>query len=151
MYRPSHLFSWCDHSYKFFLICFKFSPFLSQIGSQLHPHFSNYPVLLALDSLHTPHPWQPQIGSGNPEKHTPSLHELAWLPWFQAPKVLEMRQSKSSPAESSSLGVTSQLCHSSVSRPNSALGRGGIRNPVSWGVPAPKTARPPRLLFSYKF
>ena len=24
-----------------------FSPFLSQFGSQLHPHFSNYPVLLA--------------------------------------------------------------------------------------------------------
>ena len=31
-------------------------------------------------------------------------------------------------------GVTSQLCHSNLSRPNSALGRGGIRNPVSRGV-----------------
>ena len=29
-----------------------------------------------------------------------------------------------------SLRVTSQLCHSNVSRPNSALGRGGIRDPV---------------------
>ena len=29
-----------------------------------------------------------------------------------------------------SLWVTSQLCHSNVSRPNSALGRGGIRDPV---------------------
>ena len=31
-------------------------------------------------------------------------------------------------------GVTSQLCHSNLSRPNSALGRGGIRNPVSRGI-----------------
>ena len=33
-----------------------------------------------------------------------------------------------------SLGVTSQLCHSSVNWPNSALGRDGIRNPISQGV-----------------
>ena len=41
-----------------------------------------------------------------------------------------MQRSKSSPAESSSLGVTSQLCHSNASRPNSVIGRGGIRNPI---------------------
>ena len=87
------------------IICFEFSPFLSQFGSQLHPHFSNYPVLLALDSPHTPRPWRPQIGSGDPWETYAFFkpYALDWLPWFQAPEVLEMRRSKSSPAESSPL------------------------------------------------
>ena len=43
----------------------------------------------------------------------------------RSPRCFFMRASKLlSPPPS--LGVTSQLCHSSVSRPNSALGRGGI-------------------------
>ena len=97
----------CVALFFFFLIiiCFKFSPFLSQFGSQLHPHFSNYPVLLALDSPHTPRPWRPQIGSGDPWETYAFFkpYALDWLPWFQAPEVLEMRRSKSSPAESSPL------------------------------------------------
>ena len=35
-------------------------------------------------------------------------------------------------------GVTSQLCHSNLSRPNSALARGGIRDPVPRCVAFPK-------------
>ena len=44
------------------------------------------------------------------------------------------------------LGVTSQLCHSNVSRPNSALGRGRIQDPVPRCVAlANQRLRPPRL------
>ena len=99
-----------------YIFYFKFSPFLSQFGSQLHPHFSNYPVLLALDSPHTPRLWRPQIGSGVPWETYAFIkpYELDWLPWFQVPEVREMWQSKPSP-ESSPLGVMSQLCHSNAS------------------------------------
>ena len=52
--------------YIFFKICFSFSPFFfSQFGSQSYPHFSNYPVLLDLDSPHTPRHCRPQLGSSN--------------------------------------------------------------------------------------
>ena len=38
-----------------------------------HTHISPItPMLLALDSPHTPRPWWPQLGSSDPEKYTPS-------------------------------------------------------------------------------
>ena len=105
MYRPfPH--NWHISLFFFFplkkKIVSNFLPFLSQFGSQIHPHFSNHPVLLALDSLHTPRPWRPQIGSGDPWETYAFFkpHALDRLPWFQAPEVLEMQRSKSSPAES---------------------------------------------------
>ena len=45
-----------------------------------------------------------------------------------------------------SLGVTGQLCYSNTSQPNSAPGRGGIRNPVPRCLTlANQRLRPPRL------
>ena len=108
--------------YFHFLISFEFSQFLSQFGSQLHPNFSNYPVLLALDSPHTP------------DRILRSLRNIRLLQdcrdsrrprcW----KCGDLSHPLLSPPPS--LGETSQLYHSNASRPNSALGRGGIRNPV---------------------
>ena len=53
-----------------------------------------------------------------------------------------------------SLGVTSQLCHSNASWPNSALGRGGIRNPVPRCIElANQCLRPgsPKVFCFFKF
>ena len=91
--------------------------------------------MLILDPPHTPRPWGPgedlviqrvirllQATSSHPSAVTPGARGAFCM---RASKLL-------SPPPS--LGVMSQLCDSSVSRPNSALGRGGIRNPVSRGV-----------------
>ena len=54
-----------------------FFPKFSQIiffGSQSHPHLSNYPMLLAF--RFTACPWRPQLGSSDPEKHTPSSSRM---------------------------------------------------------------------------
>ena len=120
----------------FFISNFFLIPFFSQFGSQSHPYFLNYPPMLILDPPHTPRPWRSgedlaiqrvirllQAASSRPSAVTPGAQGAFCM---RASKLL-------SPPPS--LEVTSQLCHSSMSRPNSALGRGGIWNPEAFFSP----------------
>ena len=119
----------------FFLLLLFISDFITFSPNLVanHTAISSITPPCYLDPPHTPRAWWPQLGSGDPESDTPSPSRIL-SPVCRPPPP--------------SLGVTSQLCHSNVSRPNSALGRGGIRDPVPRCVAlANQRLRPPPRLF----
>ena len=108
---------------------FFFFLIFSQVGSQ---YFSNYTVLLALDSPHTPRLWRPHLGSRNPEIY--AFFKLYDLDCYDSrcPRCWEMQWSMPSPAESSPLPRSSEpIMPLHMSRSNSAFGRAGIRKTKS--------------------
>ena len=95
--------------------------FFSQFGSQSHPYFFNYPPpppRAILRSNAYTSSLAAQRGSSDPESDTPSSSRILSPICRNSRCPFLMRLSKLlSPPPS--FGVTSQLCHSIVSRPNS--------------------------------
>ena len=88
-----------------------FYPFFSQFGSQSPPYFFNYPPML--DPPHTP--GGPSEGRGvSQSRRVTRLLQAASSAWL----CRDLKLLSPPP----SLGVTSQLCHSNTSWPNSEAG-----------------------------
>ena len=102
-----------------------FYPLFSQFGSQSHPYFFNYPPGY-LNPPHTPRPWRPQLRSSNPESDR--LHPLA--------RLCTVTPGDWGACEFGDLSCwvlprsDKPIMPLQHSRPNSALGRGGIQNHV---------------------
>ena len=115
---------WCLFSYKFISNFITFSPNLvanhTQISSIPPPPPCYFSSTTCTSSLAAP---------------ARSRDPVEWHAFFKLHPPPDCRNSRS-PRRSKllspppSLGVTGQLCYSNTSRPNSALGRGGIRNPI---------------------
>ena len=100
--------------------------------------------------LYPPPPWRPQRDLTIPWSDTPSPSRIFCLiavtPGARGAFCSGDLKLLSPPP---SLGVTGQLCHSNTSRPNSALGRGGIRNPVPRCLALANQRLRPRVLWAW--